>query len=391
MRVRQAADVVVRLDHLRAVAGRAALDHVRVERALGEELDRPSFFASSSNTRDELVADDLALPLGVRRRRRAARGSARARPPRISVDAELRRQFARTPPRASPCAQQPVVHEHAGQPVADRAVDAARRPRVESTPPDSPHRTCAARRPARAMSRDRLAHEVLHAPAALQPATRKRKLAAPAAVGGVHDLGVELDEVERPLRRGARRRRRSSRCAPRATKPGGSACDLVAVAHPGAEAPRHAARTAARRRSTMNVAMPYSARVGLATAAAEQLRGDLEAVADAEQRLAQRVDRADRAAAPRRGSRSPGEPERMSALRACAPRSPRPACVPGTISREDAQLAHAAGDELRVLRAEVEDEDQSRWAARARSGRRAVGAGQGRRPAALNAGTSRAR
>ena len=43
-------------------------------------------------------------------------------------------------------------------------------------------------------------------------------------------------------------------------------------------------------------------------------------------------------------------------LRAAAPGSPRPACVCGTISRVDAALAHAPGDELRVLRAEVDDQ-----------------------------------
>jgi hypothetical protein len=61
----QAADVVVALDHRRRAAHRHALDHVGVERALGEEPRAGDGLASSSNTVDELAADDLALALGV--------------------------------------------------------------------------------------------------------------------------------------------------------------------------------------------------------------------------------------------------------------------------------------------------------------------------------------
>ena len=59
--LRQAADVVVRLDRRRrAVGGAAALDHVGVERALGQELGVLDALRLVLEHVDEHVADDLA-------------------------------------------------------------------------------------------------------------------------------------------------------------------------------------------------------------------------------------------------------------------------------------------------------------------------------------------
>ena len=172
----------------------------------------------------------------------------------------------------------------------------------------------------------------------------------------VHDLGMELDEVPRPRRVARRRRARSWRCAPVATKPVGQRGDLVAVAHPRLEAPRQA-RCQGVGSVDVKVAWPYS-RVA---------------------RLAQRR-RPARAARPACRSRCPaaaafgssaarievvrvggvplcGEPERMIAAGVEARDSRRGQVVRAHLA-EDARLAHAPRDELRVLRSEVEHEHE---------------------------------
>ena len=64
--LRQAADIVMRLDGGRRAAGRRhALDHVGIERALGEELDVAELLGLRLEHLDEQLADDLALRLGV--------------------------------------------------------------------------------------------------------------------------------------------------------------------------------------------------------------------------------------------------------------------------------------------------------------------------------------
>ena len=60
------------------------------------------------------------------------------------------------------------------------------------------------------------------------------------AVRRVHDLGMELDEVERAASRGGRRRTRSCEVCATFSQSGAERLHLVAVAHPGAEALRHA-------------------------------------------------------------------------------------------------------------------------------------------------------
>ena len=63
---RQPSDVVVGLDLLGCLRlGRRALDHVRIERALGEEVDPAELGRLLLEDPDELVADDLPLLLGI--------------------------------------------------------------------------------------------------------------------------------------------------------------------------------------------------------------------------------------------------------------------------------------------------------------------------------------
>ena len=62
----QAADIVMRLDGGRRAAGRRhALDHVGIERALRQEIDRADLLGLRLEHIDEQLADHLALHLGV--------------------------------------------------------------------------------------------------------------------------------------------------------------------------------------------------------------------------------------------------------------------------------------------------------------------------------------
>ena len=79
----QAADVVVALDRHRRPAGEAdALDHVGIERALGEEIGAADLVRFLLEHVDEFAADELALGLGVGDARPGRPGTAPRRPPR---------------------------------------------------------------------------------------------------------------------------------------------------------------------------------------------------------------------------------------------------------------------------------------------------------------------
>ena len=76
----EAADVVVALDRDRRAAGEAdALDHVGIERALGEELRVADLLRVLLEDLDEQAADGLALRPRGPRRLRGRRGSGRPR------------------------------------------------------------------------------------------------------------------------------------------------------------------------------------------------------------------------------------------------------------------------------------------------------------------------
>ena len=225
----QPADVVVRLDLRRHAVVAARLDHVRVERSLDEE---PRRFAELARLlledADELLADDLALRLGIGDAGEPGQEpllGAHVDERHVEVAAEGLDDLLRLVG-----AHQPVVDEHAGQLVADRLVDEQRRHgRVDATrePADDALRADlgpdpldllldhGGGRPRRRSAGD-LVEEVLQD---LLP------------VGRVDDLGVELDGVEaaaRVLERRDRRRRRRGGDA----GAGRRRRDGVAVAHP---------------------------------------------------------------------------------------------------------------------------------------------------------------
>ena len=134
--LRQAADVVVRLDrHRRPARERHALDHVGIERALGQELGAAGLLGLLVEHVDEERADGLALGLrvglaGQRVEEAPARVHVHQRD--VEMAAEQRNHLLGLVE-----AQQAVVDEDAGELVADglvdqhgrhRAVDAARQP-----------------------------------------------------------------------------------------------------------------------------------------------------------------------------------------------------------------------------------------------------------------------
>ena len=221
--------------------------------------------------------------------------------------------------------QQPVVDEHAGEPLADRLVDQHRRHR----------RVDAAREPADhpaladlgADLLDRLLLEGAHGPVALAAGDLAHEVAQErGAVRRVHDLEVELGGVE--LARlvgdhGDRRVRRGADHAEALRRLG----HAVAVAHPHRIALALAPHPFEQRRilGHRHLGAAELAVVAALDRAAELLRHRLLAVADAEHRHARLVDagrrqrrvlcRAPRPARPR-GSRpsaaAPGTPRRPS-------------------------------------------------------------------------------
>ena len=123
---RQAADVVVGLDLLGGLRlGGGALDDVGVERALGQEVDGADLGRLLLEDADELVADDLALLLGVLDAGEPGQ-EALARIDHDQVHAEVALEGDAQQLRFL-LAHQPVVDVDAGQPIADRAMDEGRR------------------------------------------------------------------------------------------------------------------------------------------------------------------------------------------------------------------------------------------------------------------------
>ena len=252
----QPADVVVGLDRRRGVAVAARLDHVRVERALDQEAGVLELGGLLLEDPDELLADDLALALGLvdpvepveeaarsRRRGRAGRRGARGMPrPPASAS------FFRIIPwsTSTQVSWSPTARWTSAAAVA------------ESTPPERPQITRGVA-DLRADPLDLLVDHRGRRPALLAAGdVAQEALEDLRAVRGVDDLGVELDPVEPALgaleggdrRAGARREGREA---------GRRLEDRVAVAHPAlllGRAARRAARP--RRRPSVSSVRPNS-------------------------------------------------------------------------------------------------------------------------------------
>ena len=208
----QAADVVMALDRADGPDDRHAFDHVRVERALPEEVEVAELLRFGLEHVDERRADGLALRLRVGHARQPVEEQLHG----IGEDERQLHAFEATldllrfvlPHHA-------VVDEDARQPIADGAVDEHRRDgRVDAAaqPTDD-----AAVPDLRADAVGRLLHERTHRPVAGAAADVVGEVAQDLeAVVGVRDLGMEQQCVEirdraRPSRPPARWRSSPSR------------------------------------------------------------------------------------------------------------------------------------------------------------------------------------
>ena len=194
----QAADVVVDLDRRRRAVGlAAALDHVGVERPLGQEMgagDRAGLVAEDV---DERVADPPPLLLGVDH---AAQGLeeplARRRPPaarRCVREPNASATATRSPARSSPVSTKTQTTRGPSalrqERRADGRIDAA------GEPADDP---VGRARPGWAISLERSLDERPHRPVPRVLADPVEEVAQDQrAIRRVRDLGVELEPVER--------------------------------------------------------------------------------------------------------------------------------------------------------------------------------------------------
>ena len=119
--LRQAADVVMALDDHRRAMDRCGFDHIRVERPLRQKIEAAKLVGARLEHVDEGRADDLPLLLGIGHAGEPLEERARR------ID-EVERQLHLLAEALDDLvrlvvAQQPVVHEDARQPIADRAMN----------------------------------------------------------------------------------------------------------------------------------------------------------------------------------------------------------------------------------------------------------------------------
>ncbi len=170
----------------------------------------------------------------------------------------------------------------------------------------------------------------------------------------MRDLGVELDGVEAARRIGHGDDRRV--LAPRGgAEAGGELRHLVAVAHPDRLARREAGEEKAGRLLNIDLGAPVLAAVRAAHLAAQDVRHELHAVADAEDRDAEVEELRRRRRRPRREDALRPAGEDDADRREAADLRERQ--VEGVDLAVDAALAHPPRDELRELAAVVEDEE----------------------------------
>ena len=297
--VRQAADVVVGLDRRRARAP-AGLDHVGVQGALHQEA-RPapaalpasaSLAASSSNTRMNSAPIALRLASGST----TPWSFSRKRDSRVDGHERHLEGVAERPHDllALVLAHQAVVDEHARQLLADRAVHEQRRHRgVHAAGQAADHAAVPhlLADPANLFLDDRRRRPRLLAAAHLRQEARQDLL----AVGRVHDLGVELDPVDRRASaildgrhrraaRGGQRREARRRLV-----------DGVAVGHPARLLARHplSSTPGVGHVQVRAAELPH---LGLLDAPAERVHQQLHPVADADHRDAELQQAGDRVA-----------------------------------------------------------------------------------------------
>jgi hypothetical protein len=345
----QAADVVVRLDLRRDAFVAAGLDHVGVQRPLHEVADAAETARLGLEHADELLADAPPLLLGVvdaREPREEALLRVDVHERHVEVVAERLDDLRRLV-----LAQEAVVDEHARELVADRLVDEERGDGgVDAAGEGAEH---AVAPDLRADPLDLLLDDGGRGPRRGGAGdVVEEVLQQVVAVRRVHDLRVELHPVEAAagiLERRHRRRGRSRDDAGARRRRG----HRVAVRHPHGLLARQVAEELALLGE--QVRLPELGRTRSLDAPAEVERHQLRAVADAEggdAGLEDAVVDAGRAVGVD-GRGAAGEDDRVRVARADRVRRHAVRHELGVHPR----LAHAARDQLRVLAAEVDDED----------------------------------
>ncbi|MPM18370.1 hypothetical protein SDC9_64779 [bioreactor metagenome] len=350
--VGQPPDIVVGLDVGRTVTT-TGLHHVRVERALGEELDRfvlVQLTGGRLERADELPADDLALGLGI---------GHPGELPQEDVGDLLHHQVH--PGRGDEVlldllrlalAQQPVVHEHTDELVTDRpAQQGGRDGRVDSAGQAAEHALVADDLPDPG---DRVLHDVRRGPVGTAAGDVIEEVLEDAlAVLGVHHLGVPLhpgDPASQVLERCDRRPGRVGQGG----ETGGDGLYRVAVAHPGTEIGGQAAQQRAGL-GECGRRPPELRQAGAGHVAAEGGGDRLEPVADAEDRDAGveqcRIHLRGTLGVHRLGAA--GQDDRLGVAGGDLGGGGRVRHDLG----EDPGLTDAACDELGILRTEVDDDD----------------------------------
>ena len=257
--------------------------------------------------------------------------------------------------------QHAVIHEHAGELIADRLVneDGDDR-RVDPAGQRAQH-------PVVADLGANLLHgrvdERGHRPRAVDPAHFEEVLQDLLALRGVRDLGMELDGVEAASLVSHGRHRAVRRRAER-LKPPGRLHHGVAVAHPHAE-PAVAlgldAREQRARPRERDLRRPVLAPLRRHHVAAQQHPHRLHPVADAEHGDAglEQLARGERGALFVDAGGTAGEDDALVA----ATQHRRDGLGAGDDLGIDGHVAHAAGDQLRVLPAEINYGDFLGWGA----------------------------
>lgn len=360
--VGQAAHVVVRLD-VRGAGAAAGLDDVRVQGALDQEGDRGAVLLEDLQLglledADELAADDL--PLGLR----VGDAGERAQEALLRVD-DLQLHAGGGDEvlldlLGLALAHQAVVDVHAGQLGADGLLDEGRGDRGVHAAGEAADGALVA--DLLADGRDLLLDDVAGGPAGLEAgAAVEEVLQHLLAVRGVHDLGVVLDPVQLLLvvlegGDGDDVRRRGD-----AEALGGGRAG-VAVGHPHRLVLGGALEEGGAGLGDGQRGAAVLARAGVVDGAAEGGRHQLEAVAHAEDGNAGPEEGVGvvqaRSALLVHGGRAAGEDDRLRVLGEHLGHGHRA----GHDLAVDPSLADAAGDELGVLGAEVDDENRVRGA-----------------------------
>ncbi len=343
----------MRLDGGRRALERDRLDHVGIERALGEPGDVPELAGFVLEHRDELGPDGFALDLWIRDALQAVEES----PGCINMDQVHLECVPEGPdhPLGLPLAEQAVVHEEARELITHRLVDQRGHHRgVHAARERAEHRV-PAHLPADAL--DRGVDEGGHGPVGGGARRVQEVPEHGLALGRVGHLRVELDREQLPHRVGHR--------GDRAVVGGGQAGETgrwlqhgVPVAHPHGHEPvgfrLHAAQEALAAQDP-ELRLPVLATLGRDHVAAHEEAHRLHAVADAEQRQAG----LEQALVGQRGlvlvhARRPAREHEGGEA---APQH----AIHRIGARQDlgvhSELADAPGDELGVLPPEIEDRD----------------------------------